>query len=272
MLTLLLGFLGFLILSAVGLVWPGREHWAWISLLGLVGFIGTVVPLNLWIKKKMEAVFARMQKVLLDSRDQLYRNMNQMQKGFSGSPKAIQALLEKKQGASIQEALAVLDDIRPLQKWNLLAERQANTVRAQLYFQLKDFANADRYLKKCFILDPFTTAIRLVRLYETNTAPAKLDKAFTKALARFKKSKDAPILYALYSWILVKKDRVQEAMELLSTAKDTTGNEFLKANWEHLANGRVRQFSNSGFAETWYALHLETPKMKQERRQQPMYR
>jgi len=52
----------------------------------------------------------------------------------------------------------------------------------------------------------------------------------------------------------------QRLTDIQFTVKDETENEVLRSNWEHLANGRVRRFSNAGLGEQWYALMLETPK------------
>lgn len=264
MLTLLLGFVGFALFYVTGWIWL-HDHPVWCGFIGIAGFLAAVLPLNVWLKRRMEAVFGRVQNILQENQEQLRRNAMQMQKGFSGSPKALQTILEKKQAEAVRAALVALDGVKPLQKWNLLAERQANTVRAQLHFQLKEYAEADQFLKKGFVLDPFTVCMKLSRAY-VNGEKANLDKEFKKAVRRYKGDK-ATLLYALHSWILVKDGRAQEAMEVLAKGKDQTGNETLKVNWEHLANGRVRQFSNSGIGELWYALHLETPKPVRMRQQ-----
>jgi hypothetical protein len=40
-------------------------------------------------------------------------------------------------------------------------------------------------------------------------------------------------------------------------------------NFERLANGKVKQFSNSGFGDAWYALGLEEMKVKAQRQKMP---
>jgi hypothetical protein len=42
-------------------------------------------------------------------------------------------------------------------------------------------------------------------------------------------------------------------------------NDVIKSNLAHLANNRVRQFTNLGLGDEWYALHLEQPKVKTQR-------
>ena len=69
------------------------------------------------------------------------------------------------------------------------------------------------------------------------------------------------IPYAAYSWMLVKQERIEDAIAALSEARKQTSNEVLERNREMLMNGKVKQFSNSQLAEGWYALMLEEPKM-----------
>ncbi len=264
MLTFLIAVLAGVVCGGLGKLWPGGV--AWPMVFSVVGLLAAMVPLNLWLKKRLEAVFKKVQSTLQESQDDLRRKANQIQKGFSGSPKAIQKLLEGKQADAARAALKVLDEAIPLYRWNILAERQTNTLRGQLYYQLREFEQADRCLKKSFILDAFTLAMKLARDYMRGDK-THLDRDFKKGLKRFKGDKGL-ILYALYSWILVKDERVADAITLLGKAKDDTENEVMRVNWEHLANGRIKSFTNAGLGDQWYALQLEVPKMSKVRQRQ----
>jgi tetratricopeptide (TPR) repeat protein len=230
----------------------------WAIFLGIVCFLVPAILSNLWLKKRLEAVFLRVQDMIAKDQDALRRKINQMQNRMAGGGKGLQRQLEKQQVDSIQRAIDELEVLKPLYKWNLLAERQANTLRAQLCFQIKDFEKADLYLEKCLFLDPLTLAMKITRLYKKQDLEA-VEKTFKKGVRRFKYDKGL-LLYALYSWILVKEKRIDEAVVLLAEAKDKAESELLKSNWEHLANGRIRRFSNAALGDQWYALHLETPK------------
>jgi len=256
-LTLVIGLAGALVLGGLLAWWPGGPWWSASG--ATVGFVLPVVLLNLWLKKQLEKVFLGVQNLLQGTQDTLRRKVNLMQNQFAGSPKALQKLVEQHQEGSIREAIKLLENARPLYKWNLLAERQTNTLRAQLHYQLGEYEAADRYLAKCFILVPVSQAMQLARMHMNGAKPELLDKAFKKALKKYKYDKGV-ILYALYSWILVKQERVDDAVKLLAEIKDKAENETLRQNWEHLANGRLRSFSNAGLGEQWYALRLETPK------------
>lgn len=258
MLTFLVGFLGFAVFTAISGIWLLPEHKVWVSLIGMVGFFAVVIPLNLVMRKRLEKIMKKVQDSLMSSQDSLRRKAQNIQRSFAGSPKAMQALLEKEQAKSIQDALVILDEVKPLYRWNLLAERQVNTFRAQLLYQLKEFDEVDRLLKKAFLFDPVTKAMKLARQYMRGEK-ATLDKEFNKAI-KPKNAAKAQILCALYSWILVKEERIDDAIAFLAKVKDSADSDILKTNWEHLANGRVKQFSNAGFGDIWYALQLEQPK------------
>jgi tetratricopeptide (TPR) repeat protein len=241
------------VLSYLGLRTPG-----WPVFIGLGAFFGTTIPINLWLKKRLEALFGRVQTAIEESQGALRRKINLLQSKMAGGGKGLQKQLEKEQAESIHAALAMLDSIRPYYKWSVMAERQANTVRAQLHYQIQEFEQADACFKKCLIMDPLTLAMKTARSYEQGDIEA-VEKACRKGVKRYKDEKGV-ILYALHSWVLVKVNRVEDAIKLLAKAKDETENATLKANWEHLANGRVRHFSNAGLGDQWYALHMEVPK------------
>ena len=274
MLTIILGCTaGVLLAGGLHFVWPGHL-WAQI-LAWLVGFFGVSVAVNLAIRRKLEAIFKDVQAHIESTQGQLRRRISVMQNRNMGGGKAVQKLLEQDQEGSIREAVAILDRVAPLKKWNLLAERQANTLKGQLYYQIKDFENAGRCLDRSLVPtpDPLTLAIKMALLYRSERFD-ELEKAFRRGVKRFKDEKGV-LLYGLYSWVLVARERIDEAIVVLEEGKNKTEDATIKQNWEHLANGRVRHFSNAGLGEQWYALHLEEPKpvrVRQSRFSGPMRR
>lgn len=274
MLTVILSCLaGVVLAGGLGLVWPG--HPVIRGLVGVVGFVGTSLGINLAIRRRMEAIFKEVQAHIETTQGQLRRRITTIQNRNMGGGKAIQKSLEQDQEKSIRDAIAIVDRVLPLKKWNLLAERQANTLKGQLYYQIKDFESAARCLDKSLVPtpDPLTLAFRMALMYRAERFD-DIDKAFKRGVKRFKDEKGT-LLYALYAWILVQREKIDEAIAVLDQGKARTEDETLKQNWEHLANGRVRHFSNAGLGESWYALHLEEPKpvkIRQTRFTGPMRR
>ncbi len=245
------------IAASVGLSygWPG--HPVWCTLLFLVVALGILTCINLLLKKKLEAVFNDVQQHILNTQAVLRRKIATV--GTHAGPK-FQQQLEAEQTAAIREAIGMLDRLHPYQKWNFMVGKQADTLRAQFYFQIKDFENADKYLEKALLLDPMLIAMKLARYYKTNAKDEELEKCFQKGAARFKDEKGV-IIYATYSWILVQKNKIDEAIQVLLQAKTRAENDILKQNWDHLVNGQLKRFSNAGLGDAWYALYLEQPRM-----------
>ncbi len=257
MITPLIGLVvGLGVAFGLAAAWPG--HPVWTTLAGILGFIGGMVPINLFMRKRIQAVFDDVQKHVEASQEKLRRKINVMQQKNMSGGKGLQRRMEKEQAAGIREAIQILDRIDPLCKWAPLARRQTNTLRGQLCFQIKDFEQADQCFEKCLLMDPVILAMKMARLYKQERLE-ELEKAFKKGVKRFKDEK-ATLLYALYSFVLVKAGRIDEALALLDKGKESTENEVIRQNWEHLANGRVKHFSNAGLGDQWYALHLEMPK------------
>ena len=263
MLTLVIGILtAAAVWFGLHFAWPGHPFWN--SVAALFGFLGVGLLINLQVKKRLEAIFGEVQSSILETQEHLRRKITMLQNKMQGGPR-VQAMVEKEQAEAIMKSIQILDKVTPLKKWNLLAVRQANTLRGQLLFQIKDFAAADPYLDKAIIMDPVTLAMKMTRLYKRGRLE-EVAKSFQKGIRRFKDEK-ATLIYALYSWILVEEGRIDEAVATLFEAKSKTESEVLKQNWEHLANGRLKRFSNAGLGEEWYALHLEAPKAPRIRQQ-----
>jgi len=242
------------------------RHWSWATVTSLVAFFAIVVPISFIIRKKLEKIFTGVQQAILSSQDQLRRKVLALQNKMQSGPK-FQAQIEKEQEDGIRNALKLLDEVTPLYKWNFLARRQTNTVKGQMLFQIKDFDEAEKLLSKAFVLDPMTLAMQMAIMYKRGKMK-ELEKAFHTGVARFKDDK-ATLLYALYSWVLVAEARHTDAVAVLAEGKKKCENPILSQNWDHLANGRNKRFSNAGFGESWYALHLEEMPQIRARAQMP---
>jgi len=258
-LTIALSLIGG-VLAGFGLnaVWQG--HPVWSVLAGLVVAILVMVVINLLMRKKLEAVFLKIQDHIVNSQNAIRRKISTL--GSHAGP-TFQAKLEQEQAQAIREAIDMIDGVKPFEKWNFMVGRQADTLRAQFYFQIKDFEAADKYFKHALLLDPMLFAMQMTRCYKRGEQK-EVDDLFQKGQARFKDDK-AVLIYALYSWILVQQNRIEDAIQVLVKAKTRAENDVLKQNWEHLVNGRVKRFSNSGLGDQWYALYLEQPRVQRIR-------
>ena len=228
-----------------------------IAMMIAVFFI-THIAISLILRAKTKKINMKLQELMLEIQQKIQGMQNRMMHRPTGSPKQMMQILEREQQTGLERMIEALDLFRPLYPWSFLIKRQVNTMKMAFLFQQKKFDEVDKLIPHCMFLDPQSVTIRLVRMYRNNDP--KLDKFFRSRCRRFK-GDNAVIPYAAYSWMLVKQERIEDAIKALSDARKQTSNEVLERNREMLMNGKIKQFSNSQLAEAWYALMLEEPKM-----------
>ncbi len=233
---------------------------------GVVCGIGTVMIvqllIGLLIRSKVNGINRKMQQVMSEAQAKLNRKVQMFQNRPGGNVKMMQQMLEKEQFAAMRQALEISHEADRYAKWSPLLKKQFNTMRMMLHFQMKEFDEADALMPKCMFLDVRSVATKMARMYQRKEDG--IDKFFRKKGLKFK-GEDLALVVSTYAWILVKQDRADEAMKVLAEAKKKTDNPVVLENWERLANGKVRNFSNAGLGDSWYSLYLETPKIRQER-------
>ena len=231
---------------------------------GVTAFVLVFVVLQvlggLFVRKIVKKRTENIQKIIENGQVVLNRKIQRYQQKPIGGMKTMQKILEKEQKVFIQEALDATKSLESLYYWNLLLKKQVSTMRMQFYYQLKQFDKVDLFLKKAMFIDPMSCAMKGARLYKNNDP--KCEKFLQKKSKKFKKNDQNVILYALLSWVLVKKGKIEEAIKVLEKAKDSTSNEVIARNWEVLVNDKKSKFSNSGIGDQWYSLYLEEPKMQ----------
>jgi hypothetical protein len=241
----------------------------WSIVLGVLVALLAQTGVGLIIRRKVKRNMEAVQSVLLSGQKQLQQKVNQWQMRPPGSIKQAQLELEREQRGFVEKALERSRELERYVLWTPLLQKQIDTLRMQLYYQIKDFKMVDKLLPGCLFLDPITAAMKLARMYKNGDNEA--GKFFEKHVRRMRYGQGL-ILYALYSWMLVQKGDINGAHKLLVRACEKNENEVLKRNRDHLANNRVKQFSNAGFGDEWYALGLEEPKIKMQRQRAPMGR
>lgn len=233
-----------------------------ISGLGamLIFQIAAGLLLRRMVNKKQMVV----QDILIDAQNRIQKQINLFQKRPPSSQNAARQALEKIQNDAARKALEATEAFKPYYLWNIMLKKQINTMKMQLLFQLGEYKKVDEILPKCFLIDQQSLAIKLVRMYRTNDE--KLDSFFMKRCSRTKGEARA-FLCSVYAWMKIKQQQSDKALEALNMAKKVSDNPVVNSNIEHIANGRVRHYTNSGFGDAWYALGLEEPKAVKPQRQ-----
>lgn len=241
-----------------------------IVTLSIVGFAGAFYLVGFLVRKKMSKVQDELQGSMQAAQRRMQRKVQQFQNKPGGNVKQIQRQIEADQKVMFKEGLEHAKRLEPFRKWSLLTGRQIATMRLQFHYQLKEFEQVDEILATCgflrgpMMMDPMAAAMRMARCYK-NDDLAGAEKVFKRRI-RWSRGDRGTLLYGLMSWIYVKVGEPDEARRLLLKAKESTGVETFKRNWEHLSNDRLKSFSNAGLGDEWYSLHLETPPSPKQQR------
>jgi len=250
---------GFIAAYASGLA---MNNMSWGAIIGIAVMVVVQITVGLFIRRQVNKVNASIQAHLQEVQGKIQRKINMMQQRPGMSPKFLQSTVEKEQTQAVHQALEMTGQLKRYYLWSPLLSKQINTMQMMFHYQIKEFDKADALMKNCLFFDPTSSAMRIARMYRKND-PA-LDKFAVSKLKRAK-GDSAVLLFALYSWILVKRNDIAGAIKVLSDSKKRCANEVLTANWERLVNDKVKNFSNAALGEMWYMLYLEEPKVKTQR-------
>jgi len=237
---------------------------------GIAAFLLCMFLIGSIVRRKVSTVQEELQTLMTKGQNRINRKVQQFQSKPGGNPTQMQRELEGEQKIMLKHALEFTPKLEPFRKWNLLMGRQIATMRLQFHYQLKEMKEADEVLARHglfsgpLLSEPMLVAMKMARHYENDETDAA-EKTFKKRIKWFRKDRGT-LLYALMSWIYVKKGRADEARKLLLKGKETTGNHVLARNWEHLANANEKKFSNAGLGDEWFGLYLEKPVMPKQKR------
>jgi hypothetical protein len=227
------------------------------------------IVIGLLIRRKVGKLNLQLQQIMQAAQAKINRQMQQYQMRPPGNMRLAQQNLEKLQSDAVRRTLEATREFEPWYKWNMMLKKQINTMKMQLHFQLKEFGKVDELLPKCFLLDPRSLAIKLVRLYKNNDA--SIDKFYDRKCKKLK-GEDAALVALTYAWIKLRQDEPQKAVAALVAARKLSDNQTLIENCDRLVNGKYKHFNNAGLGDLWYSLYLEEPKIKPQRQvQQRMY-
>lgn len=257
-----------LVLGAASGVFFARDldSAGWGVFCGLAVFMLSQLAIGLTLRRKINAKQSGLQRMMEEANTRINRQITLFQQRQPGNVSGVRQLAERLQNESARKMLAELESFRPFYKWSMLLYRQIDAMKAQLYYQLHDYTETDRYLKTAMMGDSQTIAIRLARMYKHNDP--KLDAFYRKKCASLKGESGA-FVASVYAWIKLHRQENDRAVAALVAARKRSDHPVLVENLEHLVNGKFKQFSNAGFGALWYALELEEYKIKPQRMKQP---
>ena len=257
-------------LAGCALGFSGAAAPQWAAAWGLVAAFFAMVAVTFAVRRKIAAETGALQAAMAEGQRLLQARINDWQHHPKGDPRRFMETVKSKQGDLVRAALGRVESLRKFSRWVPMFERQIAAIKVQLLWQLGDFSKVDELLPKCIVLDPFTASLKMARQFMKGDDAAAIEKTFRKARGRLRYNQSA-LVCATMSWIYVKKGKLDEAYKLLEKAcrdnnTDSEPGATLLRNRDALANNRLKHFSNSGIGDQWYALLLEEPRVRYERR------
>ncbi len=236
---------------------------------GILGFIASQILITLIVRKKSKVINTELQEMMTVGQKQINHKVTQFQSKPGGNISFIQRQIEQDQQKLFRTALELTQKLEVFKPWNMLMNKQLSTMRLQFLYQLKEFDQVDEILAKGwlaspFLSDPMLVAMKMARQFKCNDISA-VEKTFKRHILWFRNDNGA-LLYGVMSWIYVKENKLDEALELLTKAKDKMFHEAINRNWEMLSNDRIKNFSNVAFGDAWYSLFLEKPPAVKQKR------
>ena len=244
--------------------WLGDFGMGWSVFVGLLTFGGFQFAVGFRLQKKVKAEMSKVQGILEAGQKRLQQKMQRWQIRPPGSIQAAQKEIADDTRVFVKEALAATEGLAKFKYWVPMIEKQMATAQLQLNWMIRDFKKVDELMPKAMFLDPNSVAIKLARQQMRGESLEVMEKTYRKGVGRLKYNQNV-LLAAAWSWILVKRDKVDDAFKALTEALKNSDNEVLRRNHECLMNNRVAHFSNSGLGDQWYSLLLEEPKVKMQR-------
>ncbi len=236
----------------------------WSVVWGVVFAVAFQVGVGLLLRRKMKRVTDEIQQIMMGAQRKMQAKMAQWQHRPPSSPKEAQQEMERDQRAAIAQALQVVEKLGAYNKWIPLLNKQTDTMRMQFCWQLKEFDKVDLLMPRAMLADPMLMSVKLARMYMKDAPTEELAKQFKKFTSRIRYGQ-GELLYGAYAWMLLKRGDVDGALKVLIDAETKMESATLKGNRAHLANNRPNHFSLTGLGDSWYALWLEEPKVRQQR-------
>ena len=164
------------------------------------------------------------------------------------------AIQKQIQGGQTQLAIAQLEDMMPLTRWQVLLKGQIHAQIGLLAYASGDEKRAEEHLAKAGI-----------RATEAKLAHAALeyrkgrkDKAREALDIAIRANKKQIMPYHVYAWMLAKDgDRDAAINKLVEAEKVESSNESTQENLSRLRNGKKLNMKRFGMG--WFGLQLEKP-------------
>lgn len=176
----------------------------------------------------------------------LFRKYNEkIQEVFNGSVKYLE-------NQKWDQAIASLEAGYPIAKWMVTAESQIDGQIGWIHYVRKDFDKAMPYLEKSFPR-AFMPQLMLAACQFRKKEFDKMQEVLERTV---KYTKDQPLAWGVYAWLMVEQNRQDKALEALSEGvKNCPSDQALQTNLLNLQN--KKKLNMKLFGDIWYQFWFE---------------
>ena len=238
--------------------------YGWSAFLAIVAFGAVQMGIGIFLQRKVKAEMKAVEQTLLNGQKAMQAKTQRWQMRPPGSIQEAQNEMARDQRKFVEEALALTDRLHRFDLWIPLMRRQIATAQFQLHWMIREYRKCDQLMDKALFVEPTMYAMKMARMYTLGRPTEEIANAYRKGSRRLRYNQNV-LIAATWSWILVKRNEIDEALRALNAALKNSDNETLKANREALANNRIAHFTNTGIGDTWWAIGLEEPKVRMQR-------
>jgi len=161
---------------------------------------------------------------------------------------------QKRLNKLIDEAIGILKEGYPLDKWQFWVKAQLDGQIGTLLYMAKKYDVAEKYLVSALKRHWMAKAM-LGALYYKRKNVEKMTEAFEEAVDGSKKES---LLWNLYAYCLWKSNKQDEAIEVLNRALEhIASDEKTQDNLKALQNNKKMKMR--GWNMMWYQFHLDAP-------------
>ena len=206
----------------------------------LIALVGVYLLLVRRTMKQLEAIMARAQTELQKMQEKAMR--------VGGRPN------QKQMDDMMNTAIGIMKEGYALGKWQFLVDQQINGQVGALLYHQRNYEAAEPYLRNYFYKNWVSQAMLAVILFRRKEYTA-MTEAFEKGV---KANEKESLLWALYGWCLWKNNQIDDAIAVLSRAKEAVTDERIEQNLLALQNKKKMRME--GWREMWFMFALAKPK------------
>lgn len=226
-----------------GFALGGGDFNPWYGIVpGLIALVGVYLFLVRRTMKQLEAIMGRAQIELQKMQEKAMR--------VGGRPS------QKQMDEMMNRAIGIMKEGYALGNWQFLVRQQINGQVGTLLYHQRNFDAAEPYLRNSFYKNWVSQAM-LALIFFRRKKYDDMTETFEKGV---KANEKESLLWAVYAWCLWKNRQTDDAIQVLTRAKQVVTDERIDQNLLALQNNKKMRLE--GWRENWYMLGLAKPKQQ----------